>query len=168
MGFFWGARTPWRARFFEGGEVRLAILSLLSEGEKNGYQLMKELKDRSGGTYRASAGSIYPTLQMLEDEGLIAAETKEGRRLFHLTDLGREELERDPESVKRIWDRAETWEDWGRWTGPPVMAYSSLLQVLLKSTMRAAKWADGIPERDAKLRTVLQRMSKELDDLVKG
>jgi DNA-binding PadR family transcriptional regulator len=167
MGFMFG-RMPWRARFFEGGEVRLAILSLLSEGEKNGYQLMKELKDRSGGMYRASAGSIYPTLQMLEDEGLIAAETKEGRRLFHLTDAGKAELERDPESVKRIWERAESWEDWGRWSAPPVMAFSSQLGVLFKSTMRAAKWADGIPERDTKLRTLLQKMSKELDDLITG
>ena len=52
-----------RARFFESGEVRLAILSLLSEGPKHGYQLMKEMEERSGGLYRASAGSVYPTLQ---------------------------------------------------------------------------------------------------------
>src|SRR2546429_8445786 len=71
-------------RFFEGGEVRLAILSLLSEGPKHGYQLMKELKERSGGMYRASAGTVYPTLQMLEDEGLIEAAGEAGRRAFRL------------------------------------------------------------------------------------
>jgi DNA-binding PadR family transcriptional regulator len=168
MGFFWGGRPWWRgARFFEGGEIRIAILSLLSEGEKNGYQLMKELKDRSGGMYRASAGSMYPTLQMLEDEGLIAADSKDGRRLYHLTDAGRAELARDPETVKRIWERAETWEDWARWYGPPVMSFKTQLQVLLKATMRAAKWADGLPERDTKLRETLQRMAKEMEDLVK-
>src|SRR5690242_4843816 len=80
----WGG--PGSSRFFEGGEVRLAILSLLSEGPKHGYQLMKEMKERSGGLYRASAGTIYPTLQMLEDEGLIEAVQQEGKRAFRLTD----------------------------------------------------------------------------------
>ena len=68
----WGveAAFPWmgRQRFFEPGEVRLAILSLLTESPKHGYQLMKELQDFSGGLYTASAGSVYPTLQQLESE----------------------------------------------------------------------------------------------------
>ena len=69
-----GGAFPWaglafgrHGRFFEAGEVRLAILSLLAEGPKHGYQLMKEMKDRSSGMYSASAGSVYPTLQQLED-----------------------------------------------------------------------------------------------------
>jgi len=68
---------PWAAfafgqtgRFFEAGEVRLAILSLLSDGPKHGYQLMKEMAEPSGGLYKASAGSVYPNLQQLEDKGL--------------------------------------------------------------------------------------------------
>src|SRR5258708_10581372 len=96
----------WRGRFFESGEIRLAILSLLSEGPKHGYQLMKEMKERSGGMYRASAGSVYPTLQQLEDEGLVRAEMQNGRRVYQLTDEGRKELERDPIGVRRIWERA--------------------------------------------------------------
>src|SRR5260370_42313884 len=107
-----------RGRFFESGEIRLAILSLLSEGPKHGYQLMKELKDRSGGMYRASAGSVYPTLQQLEDEGLIESEQKDGRRVYKLTEAGQKELESDPEAVRRVWERAESWEDWSHWRGP--------------------------------------------------
>src|SRR5215467_12820508 len=113
----WGWGGAWGAwigmtgfqkpRFFESGEVRIAILSLLSEGPKHGYQLMKEMKERSGGVYQASAGSIYPTLQQLEDEGLIESETKDGKRVYKLTPAGRKELESDPESVRRIWERAE-------------------------------------------------------------
>src|SRR6266853_2556537 len=92
-----------RARFFESGEIRLAILSLLSEGPKHGYQLMKELKDRSGGMYRASAGSVYPTLQQLEDEGLVQSDTQDGRRTYRLTPEGISELDREKETVERIW-----------------------------------------------------------------
>src|SRR5436309_1137662 len=93
----WGGFSFGRGpRFFEAGEVRLAILSLLSEGPKHGYQLMKEMKDRSGGAYSASAGSVYPTLQQLEDEGLVEAEMQGGRRVYKLTDEGRQELAKDP------------------------------------------------------------------------
>ena len=157
-----------RQRFFEGGEVRLAILSLLAEGPKHGYQLMKEMKDRSGGTYKASAGSVYPTLQMLEDEGLIESEKQDGRRVYRLTVAGRTELERDPDTVRRSWERAECWDDWGQSMGPEVIAFVGPLGAVLKSTMRAAKWAAGRPERDAKLRAAIERMCKELDDLTKG
>src|SRR5260370_40350351 len=86
-----------RGRFFESGEIRLAILSLLSERPKHGYQLMKEMKDRSGGMYRASAGSVYPTLQQLEDEGLIESERENGRRVYEFTVAGRHGWESDPE-----------------------------------------------------------------------
>src|ERR1700733_12368926 len=88
-----------KGRFFGAGEMRLAILSLLSEGPKHGYQLMKELAERSGGVYRASAGSVYPTLQQLEDEGMVVAEMQSGRRVYRLTEGGRKELARDPIGV---------------------------------------------------------------------
>src|ERR1051326_6915058 len=90
----WMGMASGRQRFFEAGEMRLPMLSLLSEGPKHGYQLMKEMQDRSGGMYRASAGSVYPTLQQLEDEGMVRAEMQNGRRVYHLTDEGRNGLGR--------------------------------------------------------------------------
>jgi len=70
------AGGPRGGRFFGFGEARLAILSLLKEGPKHGYQLIKELEQRSGGLYRASAGTVYPTLQQLEDEKLLAQQNR--------------------------------------------------------------------------------------------
>ena len=95
---------PWtgRQRFFEPGEMRLAILSMLAECPKHGYQLMKEMEHRSGGLYRASAGSTYPTLQQLESEGMVEAEMQSGRRVYRLTRAGRKELASDPVAVKRL------------------------------------------------------------------
>ena len=73
------------------GDVRAAILALLAEEPMHGYQIMRELSERSGGVWRPSPGSIYPTLQQLEDEELVRPETGEGgRRVFALTDAGRE------------------------------------------------------------------------------
>jgi DNA-binding PadR family transcriptional regulator len=157
-----------RGRFFESGEIRLAILSLLSEGPKHGYQLMKEMKERSGGMYRASAGSVYPTLQQLEDEGLIESERENGRRVYKLTVAGHTELESDPEGVRRIWQRAESWEDWGHCMGPEVIAIFGPVGAMVKSAFRTARWAAGRPEREEKLRGIIQRTSRELDDLMKG
>jgi DNA-binding PadR family transcriptional regulator len=71
------------------GDVRTAILALLAEQPMHGYQVIQELETRSGGRWRPSAGSVYPTLQQLEDEGLVRGEESDGRRVFSLTDAGR-------------------------------------------------------------------------------
>ena len=73
------------------GDVRAALLALLNERPMHGYEMIQELDDRTGGIWRPSPGSVYPTLQLLEDEGLITSETSEGRKRFTLTDAGREE-----------------------------------------------------------------------------
>jgi DNA-binding PadR family transcriptional regulator len=75
------------------GDVRLAILRLLAEEPRNGYQLMQTIEERSGGRWRPSPGSVYPTLAQLEDEGLIGSTAGEGSREFTITDSGRAHLE---------------------------------------------------------------------------
>src|SRR6478736_4656246 len=68
------------------GDVRAAILALLAEQPMHGYEMIKEIEERSGGYWRPSAGSIYPTLQLIEEEGLITGEESDGKRRFSLTD----------------------------------------------------------------------------------
>ena len=74
------------------GDVRLALLILLGEEPRNGYQLMQTIEERSDGRWRPSPGSVYPTLAQLEDEGLIRAVDHDGTKLFEITDAGRERL----------------------------------------------------------------------------
>lgn len=125
---------------------------------------MKELEERSGGLYRASAGSVYPTLQQLEDEGLIEADQLEGKRVFRLTETGRKEVERDPESVRRIWERAERWQEWSQFGNPQKMAVFQPLVALIKACWQASARlpADTGSER---IREVLERTRRELDQL---
>jgi len=78
-----------RGRKARRGDIRTAALLLLSEEPRNGYQIMQEVQERSGGVWRASPGSVYPALQQLEDEGLIRSEEHDGRKLYALTDEGR-------------------------------------------------------------------------------
>jgi DNA-binding PadR family transcriptional regulator len=72
------------------GDIRAAILTLLAEEPMHGYQIIQVISERSGGNWTPSPGSVYPTLQQLEDEGLIEpAEGESGRRVFALTEAGR-------------------------------------------------------------------------------
>jgi DNA-binding PadR family transcriptional regulator len=89
------------------GDVRIAILSLLSEQANNGYGLIKEITDRSGGTWYPSPGSIYPTLQQLVDEELIEP-TGEGKRTdFQLTASGKEWVESHTAELAAVWQGAD-------------------------------------------------------------
>ncbi|TDC63613.1 PadR family transcriptional regulator [Actinomadura sp. GC306] len=72
------------------GNVRAALLALLAERAMHGYEMIQELDARTGGVWRPSPGSVYPTLQMLEDEGLVSSQEQGGKRLFSLTEAGRE------------------------------------------------------------------------------
>ena len=75
------------------GDVRLAVLRLLAQAPRNGYQLMQMIEERSGGNWRPSPGSMYPTLNQLEDEGLIQSVQEDGARRFQITDAGREQMD---------------------------------------------------------------------------
>ena len=76
------------------GDVRAAVLALLAEQPMHGYQIIHEIEERSGGSWKPSAGSVYPTLQLLADEGLIRAEEPNGRKTYSLTEAGRDEATR--------------------------------------------------------------------------
>jgi DNA-binding PadR family transcriptional regulator len=86
------------------GDVRAAIISLLSDGPRNGYQIIQEINDRTGGLWRVSSGSVYPTISQLEDEGLIEPTDGNGRKLFALTQAGREHAERNAAQLAQLWE----------------------------------------------------------------
>jgi DNA-binding PadR family transcriptional regulator len=81
----------------ERGDIRAAILALLGEQPMHGYQIIQELTERTGGVWRPSPGSVYPTLQQLQDEELVReASSESGKRVFELTDAGREQAAASP------------------------------------------------------------------------
>ncbi len=104
----WGGGGHPPFPFFRGtrarrGDVRAAILALLGEQPRNGYQIMQELEQRSGGLWRPSPGSVYPALQQLEDEGLIKAEEQAGGRVFALTAKGQAYVAEHKDEVSEPW-----------------------------------------------------------------
>ena len=101
-----GADGRGRAR---RGDVRASILALLKDRPMHGYEMIQEIGERSGGAWKPSPGSVYPTLQLLEDEGLIASASEGGKKLFSLTEPGRTEAESGPEAP---WEEAGRGVDW--------------------------------------------------------
>lgn len=105
----WQAMDQMRANFDKRvgprmgrGDVRAAVLALLMEGPMHGYQMIREIEKRSGGRWKPSAGSVYPTLQMLADEGMVSTEMSQDRKVYSLTDEGRDEAAKAKGSVP--WD----------------------------------------------------------------
>jgi len=81
----WGRGTGRMRR----GSIRTAILAVLQDGAGHGYELIQRLEEKTGGAWRPSPGSVYPTLQQLEDEGLVTAVERDGKRVYEITDAGR-------------------------------------------------------------------------------
>jgi DNA-binding PadR family transcriptional regulator len=79
----------WQAGRTRRGDIKYLILQVLAEGPCHGYDIITALENKSGGRYRPSAGSVYPTLQLLEDGGFVTGEAVEGKRVFTITDAGR-------------------------------------------------------------------------------
>jgi DNA-binding PadR family transcriptional regulator len=82
-----------RRRRMRRGEIRTAVLAVLAEQPRHGYEVIQALEEKSGGAWRPSAGSVYPTLQLLEDEGLARSSERDGKRVYELTEAGRAEAE---------------------------------------------------------------------------
>lgn len=90
----------WGGRRHRRGDIRLVLLAALLNGPAHGYELMGRLEESSGGEWRPSPGSVYPTLQLLEDEGLVRSVTEGDRRVYELTEAGREQA--DPEILASL------------------------------------------------------------------
>jgi DNA-binding PadR family transcriptional regulator len=144
-----GQRGPKARR----GDVRAAILAVLADQSLNGYQIIQEIADRSGGVWKPSPGSIYPTLQQLEDEGLVQAEETAGRRAFKLTEEGRRYVAEHADEVAAPWEAMAEPDDGDDHLKP------------LIGQIAAAVWqivAVGTPEQQKQGREALIELRRKL------
>ena len=149
-----GPAGPARGAKAGRGDVRAAILALLREGPRNGYQIMSDIEERSGGAWRPSPGAVYPALSQLADEGLIVGEESGGRRTFQLTDAGREYVEQNPEMARGAWESAAQQEDW---QVPGLFAEAARLGGGIVQIAHA-----GTPEQVRAAERLLERTRREL------
>jgi DNA-binding PadR family transcriptional regulator len=136
------------------GDIRTAVLAVLTEGPGHGYDVMQNLEDKSGGAWRPSPGSVYPTLQLLEDEGLVRSTERDGKRVFEITDAGR------AEAAERIEQAGGTpWEIAGRGPGRNREVREAFAQLFQAFKQIAAV---GTPEQVERGLAIVNGARKEL------
>jgi DNA-binding PadR family transcriptional regulator len=152
-----------RERMFDAGEIRLVILRLLSTEPSYGYQLIKTMEARLGGGYTPSAGVVYPTLTMLEEEGLIAPTETSGKKVYSVTEEGLKYLEENKERVGQLFERLEeTGRGFRRGRSPELMkAFMDLRGAVASKVWRR----NASPEQIKKIAEAIHAAAKAIDEL---
>lgn len=153
MGRGWGF-GPGEGRRAGRGDVRTAVLALLTEGPRHGYQMIGEIAERSGGAWKPSPGSIYPVLSALQDEGLVDDEKIDGKRVFSLTDAGRAYADERAEELAHVFDANSSDE------GSDVTDLKQLLMGVGSAAVQVV--TTGSPEQVEAARKVLANARREL------
>ncbi|WP_069803366.1 PadR family transcriptional regulator [Thermogemmatispora onikobensis] len=157
-----------RLRFFGRGDLKYVLLELLQERPMHGYEMMKVLEERAGGFYTPSPGSIYPTLQMLEDRGFITSSEAEGRKVYTITEAGRAFLAEHQHEAERFGPGWPLHAAKARGWSPELQALRQEAGEVARLFMIAGRSSVGDPNRLSRLRSILERTHKDLTDLIYG
>ena len=151
-----------RPRMFEQGDLRFVVLKLLSEKPSHGYEIIKAVEERFGGAYAPSPGIVYPTLTLLEEQGLVAVVETEGpRKLYGLTDEGRAELGRRAGDIDRVFARmSEMRQRFGGGAAPEIMRAMENLRTALRLRLER-----GVPEDVSKITAILDAAARGIETL---
>jgi DNA-binding PadR family transcriptional regulator len=132
----------------------------------HGYEMMQALEEESGGAYKPSPGSVYPTLQMLEDEGLLRCREEDGKKIYEITDAGKDYLEENGDLVDKIFDRVGTFANgfFGKDTRELTASFSRLAQTCFEGTFsgRLDKEAVG------RITEVLDGARRDIEEVIRG
>lgn len=162
--WWWAGRGGRRGQWFESGDLKYVILKLLRDKPMHGYEVMKALEEQTHGCYRPSPGSVYPTLQWLEDEGLVRSEEREGKKVYSITEQGRAFLDEHRSTVDDIFDRiAETID---RFLGEPMPEVNRAVGRVVSAAYRSAWRLGADHEKKRRIVEILDRAAGEIAALV--
>jgi DNA-binding PadR family transcriptional regulator len=164
-GKHWRGRT---GRLFEQGDLKYVILRLLEEKPRHGYEIIKELEGRFGGSYVPSPGTVYPTLTMLEDMGFARAvpEGEGGKKVYEITDEGRKYLAEHSTTVDDIFERIAKFVE--GFTDTPMTELNHAFQRLARATYKTATGHMGEKETLERLRDIIRRAADEVEAATKA
>jgi len=165
-GFWFGVKSGsgrHRRHRFYSGDIKYVILKVLSDKPMHGYEVMKALEEETSGCYKPSPGSVYPTLQWLEDEGLVRAKDVEGKKVYEITDAGLKFLEEHRDVIEDIFDRVKDAIDevLGGGMGDLNRAMGNLMRSAYRSGWRSRD--DSVRQ---KISEILKKAAAEIDALM--
>ena len=149
-----------RRQFFESGEMKYVILRLLREKPRHGYEIIKALEEKTGGCYSPSAGTVYPTLQLLEDQGFVRIVDTDGKKVYHVTPEGEQFLDEHKSTLDDIADRVR--DAVHGVTGGEMGGLHQAFASVARQAYRAA-WRNG-PDSD-KTRKVAEILKRAADEI---
>lgn len=153
-------------RLFEQGDLKYVILRLLEEKPRHGYDIIKELEGRFGGSYAPSPGTVYPTLTMLEDMGFARVVPEEGgKKIYEITDEGRKHLAEHSSTVDDIFERISRFVE--GFTDAPMTELNQAFQRLAKNTYKTATGHIRDKEKLERIRDILRRAAEEIETIAK-
>ena len=162
----WGFGPP-HGRRFERGDLKYVILDLLQDGPRHGYDIMRALEERFHGFYSPSAGSVYPTLQLLEDQSYVTSSQQDGKRVYTITDAGRAFLRDRAETVDDV--RARMAAGWGGKVSPELRGLIDDVRQLGQFVFaQGAHGALNDPEKIGRLRDLVQRLRTEAEAIFRN
>jgi DNA-binding PadR family transcriptional regulator len=162
---FGGFGPFFRSSGFERGEIKYVILYLLADKPRHGYEIIKEMESRFCGFYAPSPGTIYPTLQMLEDLGLVHSKEEDGKRIYEITEKGKQELQERKEKLESLWEKLENWRSFR------MEDLNDLFEDLaqLKKHVRMKMHGHGLnPEKLKRIRKIIRRAKEEIIEVLKS
>ncbi len=149
-------------KIFERGDLKFVILRLVSEQPMHGYEVMKALEKESGGYYRPSPGSVYPTLQLLEDEGYVTVAEKDGKKTYTITEEGQAYLDDNEDVIDDVFERVEHFTD--RFFGRDMKDLSKSFSRLAQLTFdQAVQWG-AEPEDLARMNEILEKAVQDMKE----
>jgi len=152
------------ARFFERGGIKFAILEMLKERPRHGYDIIRGMEEESKGFYSPSPGAIYPTLQALEDQDLVVSATEEGKKVYTITEAGLAYLE---EHKERARGHRERWDaQWG--PGPQRESWAAFVDIreTLRDVKNAVRKSAFDPEKLKEINAVLHETAAKIKEII--
>lgn len=150
-----------RKRVVKKGDLKYVLLGLLADEPMHGYEVIRRLEEESAGLYSPSPGSVYPTLQMLEDQGLVSSEQRDGKRVYEITDEGRAFLDEHTERTDDIFSRFVNLGE--RFTGSEMRDVTKSFIRLAQVSFDRAVAASGDEGTMDRLREILDRTAEEIE-----
>jgi DNA-binding PadR family transcriptional regulator len=165
----------WREHRMERGDLRYVILDLVKDRPSYGYELIQALEERFHGFYSPSAGTVYPTLQWLQDLGYVSVADQDGRKMYTITQEGRRFLAEHQEKVDEVWEKMgarwggpsmhremhEEWQAFGR----EMHEFRREMRDLFKNYRVEGRWAS--PDQIRRVREVVARAGREIDEILR-